>query len=117
MNKYIDYILQLLSIADTPNNTDTENRQHSFLIYMGLLMSTGGLVWGTICLYHDIYIAATVPFTYIMITMLNFTYLYFTKNFEVSQNIQIVISLFFLFSFSSFLGASLPVVGMYSGRS
>jgi len=93
MNKYLNYILPLLSIADTSSNTETEKRQHSFLIYMGLLMSIGGILWGTLCLYHDIYIAAIVPYTYILITILNFTYLYFTKNFQTSQNIQIIISL------------------------
>ena len=104
MNKLLNYILPLLTIADTSTNTDAEKRQHSFLIYMGLLMSTGGLLWGSICLYHDIYIAAIVPYAYIMITVLNFTYLYFTKNFKVSQNIQIIISLLLPFFFQFFLG-------------
>lgn len=104
MNKYISYLLPLLTIADTPNDTDDQKRQHSFLIYMGLLMSIGGLVWGSICLYHHIYIAAIVPYAYILITTLNFTYLYFTKDFEVSQNIQIIISLLLPFFFQFFLG-------------
>ena len=104
MNKYLSYILPLLTIADTSNSTEAQKRHHSFLIYMGLLMSTGGLIWGTLCLYHDIYIAAMVPYTYIVITTLNFTYLYFTKNFQVSQNIQIIISLLLPFFFQFFLG-------------
>ena len=104
MNKYLNYIVPLLTIADTSSNTETEKRQHSFLIYMGLLMSTGGLLWGTLCLYHDIYIAAIVPYMYILITILNFTYLYFTKNFQTSQNIQIIISLLLPFFFQFFLG-------------
>ena len=104
MNKYINFILPLLKIADTVSHTNAQKRQHSFLIYMGMLMSSGGLVWGSICLYHDIYIAAVVPYAYILITILNFTYLYFTKNFEVSQNIQIIISLLLPFFFQFFLG-------------
>jgi len=104
MNKYLNYIMPLLVIADTSSNTDAQKRQHSFLIYMGLLMSTGGFLWGSICLYHDIYIAAIVPYAYITITILNFTYLYFTKNFKVSQNIQIIISLLLPFFFQFYLG-------------
>jgi len=104
MNKYLGYLFPLLTIADTSSNTDTEKLQHSFLIYMGLLMSAGGLLWGTLCLYHDIYIAAMVPYTYIIITILNFTYLYLTKNFQASQNIQIIISLLLPFFFQFFLG-------------
>jgi len=104
VNKYTNYILPLLTIADTSENTESEKRQHSFLVYMGLLMSTGGLVWGSICLYHDIYIAAIIPYMYIFITALNFTYLYYTKDFKVSQNIQIIISLLLPFFFQFFLG-------------
>ena len=104
MKKYLSYILPLLTIADTSSNTEAEKRRHSFLIYMGLLMSTGGLLWGTLCLYHDIYIAAIVPYAYIVITILNFTYLYFTKNFQASQDIQIIISLLLPFFFQFFLG-------------
>lgn len=104
MNKYLSYVLPLLTIADTSNNTEAEKRRHSFLIYMGLLMSTGGLLWGSLCLYHDIYLGAIVPYAYIMITILNFTYLYFTKNFQASQNIQIIISLLLPFFFQFFLG-------------
>lgn len=104
MDKYLNYILPLLTIADTSNNTDAEKRQHGFLIYMGLLMSTGGLIWGTLCLYHEIYIAAIVPYTYILLTIVNFTYLYFSKNFLISQNIQIIISLLLPFFFQFFLG-------------
>ena len=104
MYKYLNYLLPILTIADTADDTDAQKRQHSFLIYMGLLMSTGGLLLGTLCLYHHIYIAAMVPYTYILITILNFTYLYFTKNFQVSQNIQIIISLLLPFFFQFFLG-------------
>ncbi len=104
MNQLLTHVAPLLTIADTSNNTDAQKRQHGFLIYMGLLMSTGGLLWGTLCLYHDIYIAAIVPYAYIIITILNFTYLYFTKNFQTSQNIQIIISLLLPFFFQFFLG-------------
>ena len=96
--------MPLICIADTASNTDAEKRQHSFLIYMGLLMSSGGLMWGTICLYHNIYIAAMIPYTYILITVLNFIYLNSTKNFKVSQNLQIFISLLLPFFFQFFLG-------------
>ena len=104
MNNYLNFLLPLLTIADTSKNTESQKRQHSFLIYMGLLMSTGGLVWGSICLYHDILIAAIVPFAYIIITIVNFTYLYFSKNFQLSQNIQIIISLLLPFFFQFYLG-------------
>jgi len=98
------YLKMILTIADQDFNTQEEKRQHGFLIYMGLLMSMGGLIWGTLCLLNDLYLPATVPFTYILITVINFLYLYYTKNFIVSQNIQISISLLLPFFFQFFLG-------------
>lgn len=104
MDTLLNIAKKLLKIADKETSTDAERRQHGFLIYMGLLMSSGGLLWGSLCLYYGIYIAATIPFTYIIVTILNFTYLYYSKNFKFSQNLQIVMSLMLPFFFQFFLG-------------
>lgn len=92
------------SIADTPQNTQEEKRQHIFLIYIAGLMSTGGLLWGSICLYSNLPYQAMIPFGYGIITSINFTYLYLSKNFQVSQAIQIFISLLLPFLFHLSLG-------------
>jgi signal transduction histidine kinase len=94
----------LLTIGDKESDTEEEKRQHGFLIYMGLLMSSGGLMWSTLCVIHGLYLAAMVPYTYILVTIFNFTYLYHTKNFEVTQNIQILMSLMLPFFFQFLLG-------------
>ena len=104
MNYVVKAIQKLLTIADKDTSTDEERRHHGFLIYMGLLMSSGGLLWGSICVYHGIYIAAAVPYSYIMITVLNFTYLYYSKNFTFAKDLQIIISLLLPFFFQFFLG-------------
>ncbi|MDF1883312.1 HAMP domain-containing histidine kinase [Sulfurimonas sp. SAG-AH-194-C21] len=95
---------RILSIADTTLNTEEEKRQHGFLIYMGLLMSLGGLMWGTFCLFFDLYVAASIPFSYVLITILNFSFLRQTKNFFIAQKTQILISLILPFFFQYFLG-------------
>ncbi|MBL1244643.1 MAG: HAMP domain-containing histidine kinase [Sulfurimonas sp.] len=97
-------LARILTIADTEFSTEEESRQHGFLIYMGLLMSCGGLMWGTFCLFFDLYLAASIPFGYISITILNFLFLYKTKNFFIAQKIQILISLILPFFFQYFLG-------------
>jgi len=104
MMTFLKHFKPILTIADKETNTEEEKRQHSFLVYMGLLMSFGGLLWGIICIVNELYLPMTVPFTYIGITTLNFLYLYNTKNFIVSQNIQILISLLLPFFFQFFLG-------------
>lgn len=104
MNELVKNLQRLLTIADKDSTTDEERRHHGFLIYMGLLMSFGGLVWGSLCVYYEIYIAAVIPYAYILITFLNFTYLYYSKNFVFSKNLQVTISLLLPFFFQFFLG-------------
>ncbi len=104
MRKLLVKVQKILTIADKEGDSEELKRQHGFLIYMGLLMSSGGMVWGTICMFYEIYIAAVVPYTYILVTVLNFTYLYYSKNFKFSQNLQIIMSLLLPFFFQFFLG-------------
>jgi len=104
MKMLLKYSKPILTIADKDTDTEEVKRQHGFLIYMGLLMSFGGLLWGIICIINGLYLPMVVPFTYIGITIVNFFYLYITKNFIVSQNIQILISLLLPFFFQFFLG-------------
>jgi len=104
MLNFLQKLQSILTIADRYDDTQTQKRTHTFLIYMGLLMSMGGFMWGTLCVVYDLYLAAAVPYAYILITTLNFVYLYKSKNFIVSQNIQISISLLLPFFFQLFLG-------------
>ena len=97
-------ITTLSSIADIPENTAEEKRQHVFLIYIGMFMSTGGLLWGSIALYSGLIVAAMIPYGYGIITTINFTYLYFSKDFKTSQAIQLFISLLLPFLFQLSLG-------------
>lgn len=104
MEELLKYLKPILEIGNKPTDTEDIKREHGFLIYMGLLMSIGGFFWGTLCLLGNMYIPAIVPYTYIVLTAVNFFYLYKTKNFIISQNVQIFISLILPFFFQFFLG-------------
>ncbi|WP_415250196.1 sensor histidine kinase [Sulfurimonas sp.] len=104
MDASLNSLKPILGIGNTESDTEDVKRQHGFLIYMGLLMSIGGIIWGVLCLFNDLYLAAIVPFTYVFITFFNFLYLYKSKNFTFSMNLQIFISLILPFVFQFFLG-------------
>jgi len=97
-------LLFISSIADSSDDTQEEKRQHVFLIYIAGLMSTGGILWGSICLYSGLPYQAMIPFGYGIITCINLSYLYFTKNFNSAQAIQLFISLILPFLFHLSLG-------------
>lgn len=87
------FLSYLSTIAETADSTDDEIIAHRFLIYLGLFMSVGGIVWGTISLVSGLVFQSFIPFGYALITAVNFMYLYHSKNFKRSQNIQVMISL------------------------
>ena len=101
VSKFINF---LSSIADTRKTSPKEKQEHRFLIYLGVAMGIGGIIWGTITLVYDIYLQSLIPYSYTLITIINFTYLYYSKNFNISKNIQVVISLVTPFLFQLSLG-------------
>ena len=94
----------LSSIADKPQDNEKQKQEHRFLIYIGLSMSIGGLIWGSITLFYGLLLQVLLPFSYTIITILNFIYLYYTKNFKISQTVQVIISLFIPFLFQIAIG-------------
>ncbi len=94
----------LSSIADKDGDTQKQKQEHRLLIYIAIAMSFGGLVWGSIACLNGLTMQSLFPYAYTFATILNFGYLYFTKNFKVAQTFQIAISLFIPFAFQLSLG-------------
>ncbi len=94
----------LSSIADKSDDSQKVKREHRFLIYLGTLMSIGGLIWGSISLYSGIIYESLIPYSYALITLVNFTYLHLTKDFRTAQFLQVLASLLLPFIFQFFLG-------------
>ena len=94
----------LSSIADRDSDDAKVRREHRFLIYLGTLMSIGGVIWGTISMLSGIFYESFIPYSYALITLLNFTYLYFSKDFKSAQFVQVLASLMLPFIFQFFLG-------------
>ncbi len=103
---------QLSAIADELGSTPEEELQHRFLIYMGLFMSFGGILWGTISAYSGLYSVSLAPYGFTVITVCNFIFLYYTKKFPVARFIQLSISLLVPFIFQWSLGGFVASGGM-----
>lgn len=71
---------------------------------MGSLMSGGGLLWGGLASYFGLYVQATIPFGYTLITVINLSYFAASKNFRVVRFVQVLISLILPFLFQWSLG-------------
>ncbi|SFV67071.1 Signal transduction histidine kinase [hydrothermal vent metagenome] len=98
----------LLFIISMSQDDSLTKEQELFLLYIGILMSFGGILWGSITLYYGLYFQASIPLTYSVITFFNFLYMNYSKNFETAKSIQLLISLALPFLFQLSLGGFIP---------
>ncbi|MEM7182730.1 MAG: adenylate/guanylate cyclase domain-containing protein [Spirochaetota bacterium] len=106
------YFQRLSAIADLPDDSQESLQQHRFLIYMGLFMSFGGILWGSITIYANHYVESIAPYGYTLLTICNFLYLNFSKNFRVARVVQLLLSLLVPFAFQWSLGGFVVSGGM-----
>ncbi|WDE10619.1 GGDEF domain-containing protein [Thalassomonas haliotis] len=107
--KSIRNYLQILgTIGNVPENTEREKVGHGFLIYTGALMGLGGLLWGTLSFFSGLVWQSLIPYGYTLITIVNFSYLYYSKKFELVRIIQMAISVLLPFLFQISLGGFIP---------
>ena len=97
-------IVCLACIGHEDSDTSQVRQRKEFLIYMGLIMGCGGIVWGSMCLWFDLFIPASIPFGYTLLTVLNFLFFYKSKNFRVVRSIQMTMSILLPFLFQWSLG-------------
>lgn len=92
------------SIGDRPDDTDHERLQHRFLVFMGVLMSLGGSIWGTLCLGFGLWQQSLIPYGYVVLTAVNLWYFARSKNFLRVRFVQVLMSLLLPMLFQIVLG-------------
>lgn len=98
------FLADISLIGIVPGEDDNTILRKQFLVYQGLAMSMGGLLWGTLLLVFDYPIPSVIPFGYTIITVFNFWMLNKTKNFVICRNVQTTISLLLPFMLQWMLG-------------
>lgn len=99
-----DAVISLSTIGHLPDEDQEGKVKKSFLIYLALFMSGGGLLWGTIAIANGLTVQSLIPYGYTIITVFNLYYFWKSKNFESTRFVQIFISLILPFLFQWSLG-------------
>ena len=99
---------KIVALGDSPQASEEQLSANHFLIYMGLLMSVGGLIWGSISLAYDLYVLSLIPYGYAVLTAINFAYFRYSKHFEVCRFVQVLISMLLPFLFQWSFGGFIP---------
>lgn len=100
--------MRLGAIGDRPTDTEVQKLQHRLLVFMGVMMSGGGLLWGTLAASQGLFLPAVIPYGYTVITAFNLLYFRFSKNFPAVQVFQVFLSLLLPFLFQWSLGGFSP---------
>jgi len=102
---------KFISIGDLQTDSESVKAKHRFLIYLGVAMSIGGMIWGVICIYFGLYYVAIIPLGYAVVTIINFLVFWLFKNFRLARFIQVLISLLLPFGLQWSLGGFVPSGG------
>jgi two-component system sensor histidine kinase/response regulator len=104
----VGMLTRLGAMADRASDRSDDRLRHRVLIYMGLLMSGGGIVWGLAALIAELPVQAVIPFSYPVITAINLTFLSRTKDFRTARLVQVLASLLLPFGLQWSLGGFEP---------
>lgn len=92
------------SVGVLTSDDELSRNNKRFVVYEAILMSLGGILWGTICLFLDRIPQSIIPFSYVLMSIINIALFSRTKNFQVAQFFQTAISLLLPFTFQWHLG-------------
>jgi adenylate cyclase len=98
------HLNSLLQIGDRPDDPHNVMLMHHFLVSMGVFMSFGGLIWGSMSLAFGLTLQSLIPYSYVLLTIINFLFFARFKNFQLARSFQVLISLLLPFFFQWSLG-------------
>ncbi len=94
----------LLAVGRSADELPTDELSRHLLLIGGLLMSTGGVLWGTLASAFSLWMPAAIPYGYALLTVVNFGLLGARKDFHRARLVQVFISLLLPFLFQWSLG-------------
>ncbi len=80
-------------IGQPPDMHPEDRLPRRLTIWMGVLMSGGGVLWSSLSAASGFWVASTIPAAYVVITAVNLWVLDRTGAFERSRNVQVGISM------------------------
>ena len=64
-------IKSILNIGIRLEDSAEEQIKKRFLVFLAIFMSGGGLLWGSICLYFNLFAPSLIPYGYVIVSIIN----------------------------------------------
>jgi signal transduction histidine kinase len=97
-------IQRINTIGILPTDESLLANKKRFVVYESILMSFGGIMWGTLCLLIERHEQSVIPFGYVVLSAINIALFSKFKWFAFTQGFQTGISLLLPFLFQWYLG-------------
>ncbi len=95
--------MQIEFIASKLPSTSPKEFGLPFALFT-ILMLVGGIVWGTLCIFFELYPQAIIPYGYTLLSAFNFWYWQAKENFKAVRVLQVSMSILLPFLFQIALG-------------
>ncbi len=94
----------LSTLGAAPDERANARMQRQVVVFGGVLMSAGGLIWGTLSLAVGLVAPAVIPFGYVALTAINLWFFARHRDFSRARVVQVLLSLALPFLFQWSLG-------------
>jgi len=84
---------KILNIGACADDNETLKLKKSSLIIVPLIIGPAALIWGLIYIFLDHYLSASIPLSYVFISVFNLWYLYVSKNIIPLYLVQMILVL------------------------
>ncbi len=95
---------RIATIGSVSGDDESVAMRKQFMIYQGMGMSMGGVLWGSLLVFFSYPYPAIIPYGYVVLTAINLYIFDRLKNFVVARNFQTIISMFLPFMLQWYLG-------------
>ena len=100
-------IAALCKIGVRHEDTHATITAKNLLVFLAILMSFGGIMWGTILVAFGLYTPMFIPYGYVVFSIINITYFHYTNQFQQARVFQIILSMLLPFGLQWLLGGFL----------
>ena len=104
---YTNLIAKIAKIGIRPQDDKATTTTKNLLVFLAILMSFGGIMWGSILVAFNLYLPMLIPYGYVVLSFCNILYFHYSNKFQLARAFQIIMSMLLPFSMQWMLGGFL----------
>jgi len=104
---HTNLIAKIAKIGIHPQDDKVIMTTKNILVFLAILMSLGGIMWGSILAAFNLYLPMLIPYGYVVLSFFNILYFHYSNKLQFARAFQIIISMLLPFGLQWLLGGFL----------